>query len=426
MSKNELKDHKNKCRCCFQTLRKRQQHVNITESIATKFFSISQVKLKISQNYSNQICSNCDKELEEYAKFRKTIGDRQLRLYKNYPDIKPKVETESFPCDILIKTEPETEVKIENVNIDEMRFEENVDFLRDTLMNEEAEDKKKRLPKKNRPKQLCNDCGKHVVNYKRHWRRTHSKIINYICDLCGYGNLLRFQFIKHMKRRHLPRELRDVHQCPHCEFTSVNKDYIRAHIKDHIAPEVHDCECGKQFSNKYKLAQHQKVSHLKDLKHKCSYCAKAFQDKKYLSEHVLIHHLKKDVRDKICEICSKKFITEQQLKNHHILMHSEGSFQCEFCSKKFHRISKLNRHQVTHTKEKSFVCDKCPASYPYSSHLYRHQQIVHLGLKIHCEVPGCSTTFVRRDNYRNHLKKHHRNLEESYIEQLMRQATFVD
>jgi uncharacterized Zn-finger protein len=135
-------------------------------------------------------------------------------------------------------------------------------------------------------------------------------------------------------------------------------------------------------------------------------------------------HTKKDVRDKICDICSNSFVTDFQLKRHMKEIHIEGSLPCEFegCSKKFHKASKLKRHMRSHTKEKPYICDKCSNAYTHASHLYRHQEAVHLGIVYPCGVPGCQTNFRRRDDYRTHLKKSHQGLDKKGIRDHVQRA----
>lgn len=261
------------------------------------------------------------------------------------------------------------------------------------------------------------------MDLTRHWRRTHSKIINFICDMCGYGTLLRHRLLMHMRNKHQPKEARRKYHCQMCEFETVNQSYLRIHEKSHsVQKSEFKCHCGKEFVNKHILAQHILMVHERAFKFRCQFCPKAYPCRKSLKEHVLTQHTKKDVRDKICEICSRAFITEMQLTAHMKEVHTEGAIPCEVegCPKRFHKISKLKRHMKMHTQEKSYRCDKCPNAYSHASHLYRHQEAVHLGLVFPCEVPGCLTNFRRRDNYRVHLLKSHKDLDPAFIDELVK------
>lgn len=122
--------------------------------------------------------------------------------------------------------------------------------------------------------------------------------------------MLKFHFKKHMKNRHFPKELREKYKCIYCEFTSVDKSYLRTHQKTHENPENFSCHCGKDFSNKHLLAAHQNMVHIRKYRHVCSFCPKAYPNLSSLREHVLTQHTKKDIRNEVCKQCSKAFITQ--------------------------------------------------------------------------------------------------------------------
>lgn len=122
--------------------------------------------------------------------------------------------------------------------------------------------------------------------------------------------MLRFRFLKHMRNRHLPKEMRARFKCRYCEFTSVDKSYLRTHEKTHENPEIYRCQCTKEFSNKHLLAAHQKIVHERVFKHSCIHCPKSYPNKVALKEHIVTQHTKKDIRNEICKICNKSFITK--------------------------------------------------------------------------------------------------------------------
>lgn len=54
-----------------------------------------------------------------------------------------------------------------------------------------------------------------------------------------------------------------------------------------------------------------------------------------------------------------------------------------------------------------------------SSHVKRHIRNFHMHLKIDCEIAGCSSTFARKETYRNHVLSHHKDLATVLIEDLL-------
>lgn len=115
------------------------------------------------------------------------------------------------------------------------------------------------------------------------------------------------------------------------------------------------------------------------MKHKCQFCSKAYWTSDKLIEHELVNHIKKDVRDVICKICSRAFVTQLQLQGHMKNLHVKGLIPCDFagCDKKFHRLSKKDRHMRVHTKENKYKCDQCSRDFSYSWILSKHKRKAH-------------------------------------------------
>ena len=119
-------------------------------------------------------------------------------------------------------------------------------------------------------------------------------------------------------------------------------------------------------------------------------------------------------RDTACDICGKLFMSLTHLKAHNLL-HTEPKFCCSFdgCSRKFFVRSALETHKKTHIEQRDFACDLCDKKYFKNNHLQRHIINFHKRLKFTCELPGCSSlTFVRKESYRSHVLKHHKELSE--------------
>lgn len=166
MDNFSLKNHQNKCRMCFKILNKRGKHVTITEDIENKFNSVTQIHLKSSPTYSNQICVNCDRELLDFSTFKSTLVERQTRLYSEYPDdqfVKPEPKAEILQ--VIIKQETENDD-----NDFECGFNDNLEMLRDNMeaLKEPVDESRAEKPKKgkgsrggpiNKQRRLCPDCG---------------------------------------------------------------------------------------------------------------------------------------------------------------------------------------------------------------------------------------------------------------------------
>jgi hypothetical protein len=161
-----LKNHESKCRSCFKSLNKRGKHIQITEDIEKRFYSVTQIHLKSSSNYSNQICANCDKELSDFTEFKSNLVQRQTKLYTEYPDdsfVKPESKVDILQ--INIKQESEDYDPGTYGDGDEA-FNDNLEMLRDNMgalhepIDESVEKPKRRkgVPS-TKQRRICPDCG---------------------------------------------------------------------------------------------------------------------------------------------------------------------------------------------------------------------------------------------------------------------------
>jgi KRAB domain-containing zinc finger protein len=93
--------------------------------------------------------------------------------------------------------------------------------------------KKKQISSKPVEKRICDYCGKMVnrTAFHSHMRRQHhdgSK--KFQCDLCPTFYFLKEQLVQHMVK-HVPRTVRQKHQCHLCESTFVSRLGKANHIK---------------------------------------------------------------------------------------------------------------------------------------------------------------------------------------------------
>ena len=104
---------------------------------------------------------------------------------------------------------------------------------------------------------------------------------------------------------------------------------------------------------------------------RCNICTKLFNSNKELKIHKISEH------ERNCQFCTKKFPTNSQLRRHERIHTREKPFifKCLTCSKGFTNYSRLKVHQLVHTSKKPYQCSICEKSYITKGSLKVHEEI---------------------------------------------------
>ncbi|ODM90372.1 putative zinc finger protein [Orchesella cincta] len=138
-------------------------------------------------------------------------------------------------------------------------------------------------------------------------------------------------------------------------------------------------------------------------------------------------HKGKDKEPVVCEICGASCLGRKAFHFHMSYHHKGPTWICDVCGKTFRHKSDLKKHEVVHTGEKKFKCHLCPSQYTANRALKKHLVRTHGKekgqektpgegvLKIKCEYPSCSASFLSESELRSHIEQIHSKNEEGNV-----------
>ena len=383
-----LENHIKKCRCCFTEFETLKDRHKITKKIRVQFFDLSQVELDSEQHFSNFICGCCKGKLESFQEFKQDTILKQQKLHESVNKDQYFIEFLDFESTLEIKEEPISEKPL----IVEQEINENQIRRAKKIPTKTAKRKGKSQNSKNEKK---------VVQLTPSNQKTEC----YSCDLCSYSANFLSKISRHVKR-HRTKDIQRTLICYVCGKVLSTQPVLSHHIKycHDIEEKKFVCYCGRKFKRKTELQQHTKLFHEKKLRQKCEICNKSFSIY-YFKHHMVTHNTLKEYS---CQVCSHLFSNETLLKRHQ-KVHSEPTIPCEAenCTRLFIFRNDASLHYKREHLCETRACEYCGKvikSVSYS----RHVKELHQGFKkIKCGVLGCTSAFLRRDNYRGHVKRTH-------------------
>ena len=254
----------------------------------------------------------------------------------------------------------------------------------------------------------CKECGRDFSdagNLKRHIKHKHEGVRQQ-CPQCSQTVV--FSTLKrHIQSFHT----KETMQCPHCELDFRSKYGLNSHVneKHKAVPIEYMCEiCGEGnlFSPQSRM-RHKTIKHPKEFEEKknlkrqneankiphyeCSYCGKDFPKRLERDRHQNSEHKDNNSTKWKCS-CGVTAITEKRL-----LYHKENT-----CTLK----AKI-RHSETvkpFLHPKQFTCRQCDKLFKSLKGYQRHIQSVHEGVRKEC--PHCKKS-LSLGNINQHIKKKH-------------------
>ena len=110
-----------------------------------------------------------------------------------------------------------------------------------------------------------------------------------------------------------------------------------------------------------------------------------------------------------CDICDKNYSNKYKLKEHneyhHLKVLGDAPFLCDICNLKFSRKGNLNKHNKQIHLKVLYPCTQCDYKAPQGYNLQQHIQTKHEDIKYPCQE--CSYEGTCTSNLKEHLKSRH-------------------
>ncbi|GAB0088979.1 uncharacterized protein DMENIID0001_034480 [Sergentomyia squamirostris] len=192
------------------------------------------------------------------------------------------------------------------------------------------------------------------------------------------------------EKEHRLLKHKDKITCKDCNKMYRDENHLQVHIRNchSIVPvkkNQHLCgRCGKSFTSKTAMLDHERSDCGKSPIYQCNVCKKFYHSAGSLKTHRNIHD---NVLPNLCKYCGKGFRTQGQLKVHERIHTGEKPFACTYCPKAFSHRESLLTHLSLHTGFKRFMCSGCGQRFTCISNLQAHR-------KAHADtcgrVPNCT------------------------------------
>lgn len=271
----------------------------------------------------------------------------------------------------------------------------------------------------------CNHCpSQYTSEYLigRHLEREHGVMLKGLLETLQYGRVCtrekRFQ-CRYCERLYANEKALEkhvvlhgpngiyIHKCPCCSKYYETEEEAREHAMEQHRDRLECSVCDKVFKEPEGLTGHIKYFHRghkmsKHSTHVCPKCGKQFSTRTAVTDHERSNCGKNPLYQ--CEVCMKNFHSSTSLKNHYTLHTDEFPFSCQYCGKSYRTNGQVKVHERSHTGEKPFACDFCQKSFAHRESLHTHRSL-HTGIK-RFMCSGCGSRFTCISNLQAHRRSH--------------------
>ncbi|KAL3878960.1 hypothetical protein ACJMK2_031284 [Sinanodonta woodiana] len=182
---------------------------------------------------------------------------------------------------------------------------------------------------------------------KRHINRIHTRE-SFKCKVKSCDEVFKkhHQLAEHVAKHTLQNPYRCAEEGCDKSFPTPSK--LKRHMKMHQGYQCDQDGCIAKFNKWTLLCKHKTVDHAQD--HLCNVCGKRFSQKQWLHQHNKIHSVTRD--QIVCprENCGRVYLDQRNLTAHIRSYHDGQKLLCpmEGCERKFATKQKLLQHQKLH------------------------------------------------------------------------------
>ncbi|CAG9132963.1 unnamed protein product [Plutella xylostella] len=171
------------------------------------------------------------------------------------------------------------------------------------------------------------------------------------------------------------KEQLNSYECEFCHKKYTSKHSYESHLKIHTGTKLICQHCGKQFLTSRRLLFHCKSRHGYEKTDKCPHCEWTGVSADALKAHIRLHTGEKPY---VCEVCSAAFARGSSYRQHRATHLPEKTVPCDLCPAMFKSYTLMRIHRTRHRPRSSrHRCRRCDASFSSRWHCVRHVRRIH-------------------------------------------------
>ncbi|XP_029634689.1 zinc finger protein 99 [Octopus sinensis] len=198
-----------------------------------------------------------------------------------------------------------------------------------------------------------------------------------------------------------------------CRYTCIRRMSLIQHKSKHVKEKQYSCEyCGKRMKTAVTLRKHVSKIHLNIRPYLCQMCAQAFGEDSELQSHIKQRHTSHDEKDFFCQFCPYATSNKYSYQTHMYRVHktrapgdNREEFKCPHCDFVTIFGHRYRIHMNSHNNIRQYVCEFCSKAFVSSNSLRRHKLWLHSSESLSC--PFCTYETKTKQSLSVHVRTQH-------------------